>query len=55
MAEILFKALPDEVKTDLRHKGYDADNFWEQLNRMPRGQILEIQGEDGSRIQLWIE
>jgi len=55
LAEILFKSLPDDVKSDLSKKGYHSDNVWEQLSRMPPGKILEIEGDDGGRIQIWIE
>ena len=55
LAEILYKSLPEDAKKDLTRQGYDADTFWERLNRMPGGKILEIEGEDGGRIQLWIE
>lgn len=55
LAEVLFKSLPDDTKKDLLRKGYNPDTFWEQLSRLPRLQILEIVGEDGGRIQIWIE
>jgi tetratricopeptide (TPR) repeat protein len=55
LAEVLFKSLPDEAKRELRKKGYDADNFWEQLMKLPPAQIIDIEGEDRERIQIWIE
>ena len=55
LAELAFKSLPDDARRELRKKGYDADNFWEQLRKLPGGQILDIRGEDGERIQIWIE
>jgi hypothetical protein len=55
LAEVLFKSLPEDAKKDLVRKGYNPDTFWEQLNRLPRLEILEIVGEDGGRIQIWIE
>jgi hypothetical protein len=55
LAELAFKSLPDDARRELRKKGYDADNFWEQLRKLPGGQIVDIRGEDGERIQIWIE
>jgi hypothetical protein len=55
LAELAFKSLPDDARRELRKKGYDADNFWEQLRKVPKGQIIDIRGEDGERIQMWIE
>ena len=55
LADLAFKSLPDDARQELRKKGYDADNFWERLRRLPPAQILEIEGDDGERIQIWIE
>jgi len=55
LADLAFKSLPDEAKRDLRRKGYDADNFWEHLKRLGPMEILEIVGDDGERIKIWIE
>jgi hypothetical protein len=55
LADLAFNSLPDEAKRDLRRKGYDADNFWEHLKRLGPMEILEIVGEDGERIKIWIE
>jgi hypothetical protein len=55
LADLAFRSLPDEAKRDLRRKGYDADNFWEQLKRLGPLEILEIVGDDGERIKIWIE
>jgi hypothetical protein len=55
LADLAFKSLPDDARLELRKKGYDADNFWERLRRLPPAQILEIEGDDGERIQIWIE
>lgn len=55
LAELLFKSLPDDMRRELFKKGYDADNFWERLTRLPPAQVLEIEGDDGERIQMWIE
>ena len=55
LADLVFKSLPEETRQELRKKGYDADNFWERLRRMPPAQILEIEGDAGEGVQIWIE
>lgn len=55
LADLVFKSLPDDAKRDLRLKGYDADNFWDRLKQLPPMEILEIIGDDGERIRIWIE
>jgi hypothetical protein len=55
LADMVFKSLPEDAKRDLRRKGYDADNFWDQLKRLGPTEILEIVGDDGERIKIWIE
>jgi hypothetical protein len=55
LAEMVFKSLPDEVRTELGHRGYEAGNFWDQLKKLRPAEILNIEGKDGSRVQIWIE
>ena len=55
LAEMVFKSLPDEVKKELSLKGYDADNFWDRLKGLPKMEILTVEGEDGEKVQIWIE
>jgi hypothetical protein len=55
LAEMVFKSLPDDVKTDLRHEGYDAETFWDRLRRMGASEIISVEGEDGQRVQIWTE
>ncbi len=55
LAELVFKSLPDEAIADLRREGYDARTFWEKLKTTGPAEILTIEGEDGERIQVWIE
>jgi len=55
LAELIFKSLPDEARRELKLKGYDADNFWTQLRKLGPTEIIHIQGEDGERIDIWIE
>ncbi len=55
LAEMVFKSLPDEVRTELGRRGYEAGNFWDRLKKLPPAEILNIEGKDGSRVQIWIE
>jgi hypothetical protein len=55
LAELLFKSLPEEAKRDLQRKGYDADHFWDQLKKLGPTEIIDIEGDDGEKIQIWIE
>jgi hypothetical protein len=55
LAELAFKSLPDDARRELKKKGYDADNFWEQLRKLPRAEIIDIRGDNAERIQIWIE
>jgi hypothetical protein len=55
LAEMVFKSLPDEVRTELGHRGYEAGRFWEQLKKLRPAEILSIEGKDGDRVQIWIE
>jgi hypothetical protein len=55
LAELIFKSLPDDAVADLKREGYDARTFWERLKKTGPTEILTIEGEDGERIQVWIE
>lgn len=55
LAELAFKSLPDDARRELKKKGYDAENVWEQLRKLPRAEIVDIRGENNERIQIWIE
>jgi hypothetical protein len=55
LAELLFKSLPDEVKSDLRREGYEAETFWEKLRGLGPTDIIEIEGDDGEKIKIWTE
>jgi hypothetical protein len=55
LAELVFKSLPDDAIQDLRREGYDARTFWERLKKTGPAEILTIEGEDGGRIQVWLE
>jgi hypothetical protein len=55
LADLVFKALPDDAIADLKHEGYDARTFWERLKKTGPAEILTFEGEDGERIQVWLE
>jgi tetratricopeptide (TPR) repeat protein len=55
LADMVFKSLPDDAKRELKLKGYDADNFWERLKILGPAQIIDIEGDEGEKIQIWIE
>jgi hypothetical protein len=55
LADLVFKSLPDEAMADLKREGYDARTFWQRLKKTGPAEILTIEGEDGERIQVWIE
>ena len=55
LADLVFKSLPEETRRDLRQKGYDADNFWERLKKLGPTEIIDIRGEEGEKVQIWIE
>ena len=47
--------LLDEARDELREEGFDAKSFWSRLKRSGPTDILSIEGDDGSRIEVWIE
>jgi hypothetical protein len=55
LAELIFKSLPDEARRELKLKGYDSDNFWGRLKKLGPTEIINIQGENGERIEIWLE
>jgi hypothetical protein len=55
LAEMVFKSLPEEARAELRRKGYDADNFWDRLKKLGPTEIISIEGDDGERVQIWLE
>jgi hypothetical protein len=55
LADLVFKSLPDDAVADLKREGYDARTFWQRLKKTGPAEILTIEGDDGERIQVWIE
>ena len=55
LADLVFKSLPDDARQKLNLKGFDADNFWDRLKRLGPTEIIDIRGDDGEKVQIWIE
>lgn len=55
LAELVFKSLPDEALRELKGEGYDAETFWQKLREMGPTEVIEIEGDHGERIKIWIE
>ena len=55
LAELVFKSLPDEALRELKSEGYDAGNFWKKLRDMGPTEVIDIEGDEGERIKIWIE
>jgi hypothetical protein len=55
LAELVFKSLPEDAVADLRREGYDAASFWQKLKKLGPSEILTVEGDEGERIQVWLE
>lgn len=55
LAELVFKSLPDDARDDLRRRGYDADTFLSKLRELGPSRLVDIRGEDGETVEIWIE
>jgi tetratricopeptide (TPR) repeat protein len=55
LAELVFKSLPEDALRDLKGKGYDAGNFWEKLKEMGPTEVIDVEGDEGEHIRIWIE
>lgn len=55
LGDLVFKSLPEDSRRELRKKGIDADTFWERLRRLGPTELIQIQGEDGERIEIRTE
>jgi hypothetical protein len=55
LAELVFKSLPEDAVADLRKEGYDAATFWHKLKALGPAEILTVEGDEGERIQVWLE
>ena len=55
LAELVFKSLPDEALQELKGEGYDAATFWKKLRDLGPTDVIDIEGDEGERIRIWIE
>jgi len=55
LADLIFDSLPDDARRELKLKGYDADDFWSRLKKLGPAEIIKIEGDNGERIQIWLE
>ena len=55
LADMVFNSLPDEARAELREEGFDATSFWERLKTSGPTDIFSVEGDDGTRIEIWIE
>ena len=55
LADMVFKSLPEDARKELNLKGYDADNFWERLKTLGPTDLIDIEGDEGEKIQIWID
>lgn len=54
MAQLLVTAMDESAKNELRKKGFDVDNIWEDLKRLKPTDILTLR--DGQKVvRLWIQ
>jgi hypothetical protein len=55
LAEVLFDSLPADAKVEMKRKGYDSDNFWQAVKTLGPTEVIDIEGDDGERIKVWVE
>lgn len=55
LADLVFDSLPDEARKELRKEGIDAVDFWKRLKKLGPAEIIEIKGDEGELIKIWLE
>jgi hypothetical protein len=55
LADLVFDSLPDVARDELRKEGIDAEKFWVRLKKLGPTEIVEIKGDDGELIKIWLE
>jgi tetratricopeptide (TPR) repeat protein len=55
LADLVFDSLPDVARDELRKEGIDAEKFWTRLRKLGPTEIVEIKGEEGELIKIWLE
>ena len=55
LADLVLKSLPEDALVELRKKGFNTENFMGNLKNYSGGPLVDIVGDDGERIRIWIE
>jgi hypothetical protein len=55
LAELVFKNLPDEARHELKKRGYEAESFLHKLKELGPTRIVEINGDGGDKVEIWID
>jgi hypothetical protein len=55
LADLVFDSLPDDAREELHKEGIDAHKFWQRLKRLGPMEIVEIKGDEGELIKIWLE
>lgn len=55
LAELVFKSLSDEARHELKSRGYEAETFLRHLEELGPTRIVDIQGEGGDKVEIWVE
>ena len=55
LADLVFDSLPDVARDELRKEGIDAEKFWTRLRKLGPTEIVEIKGDEGELIKIWLE
>ena len=55
LGDLIFKSLPEDARRELNKKGLDADTFWERLRKLGPTEFIQVQGDDGERIEIRTE
>jgi hypothetical protein len=39
----------------MKRKGWNSDNFWSRVKDLGPTEVIDIEGDDGERIKVWLE
>ena len=49
------ESFSDALSYMLRKEGFDAEGFWKRLKNLGPTEIIEIKGDEGEHIKIWLE
>lgn len=55
LADLVLKSLPDNTRDELRKKGIDAESLFDKIKTQAPTELVDIVGDDGERVRIWIE